>query len=233
MSAAPAPPAAAAPSSSGGGPGAWLLRVEAAFSALTPASLDVEQFLAAAALVKEGYAVLYSEGMISRTLSSDLQGNLSKVAETARATAPPSTTLAQYFEREFAAGGGTVAGAKARDGLFAGLWLCRTLRFVARLLALLGDGRALEITAAGRTTYDEILHQYHGPLLGVIVGMAFSWAPSRASLIAALREKDGVAGEPQASALLARAAAAMEKPVAALYALYTERDCDWPDRVGI
>ena len=221
-------------SASAPSPGAWLLRVESHFSALSASSSEirVEKFLAASELVKEGYAVLYSEGMISRTLSSDLQGNLTKVAETAAAASPPAATLAAYFDHEFAAGGGTPHGAKARDGLYAGLWLCRTLRFVARLLGLLGDGRHLEITVAGRTTYDEILHRYHGPLLGVIVGMAFSWAPSRATLIDAPRSKDGL-DEAASSALLARAAAAMEKPVAALYQLYIDRGCDFPDRVGI
>ena len=233
-------------------PGNWLLRVEAAFSAclvdVPPAGgagarqLALEPLLAASSLVKEGYVVLYSEGMISRTLSDDLQHNISQMTSTAAAHAAAAggaagaATARAYVETELAAAGGSSEAAKGRGSLQAGLWLSRTLRFVARLLQLLGTRRApakeCEIAEAGKTTYDEILHPFHGPLLGWIVSAALTWAPTRKSLTDALQARDGL-DEAAATALLARAATAMLPVAAALHDLYVEHDIDWQDRVGV
>lgn len=240
-------------------PGDWLTRVEAAFSACLveqPAAdgagasasasagaaapppparaLLLAPLLSASELVKEGYAVLYSEGMISRTLRDDLQHNLTNLSAAAARSSPAPATARAFVEAEFAAAGRSVEAAKGREGLIAGLWLSRTLRFVARMLQLLGQPRtpAVEIAEAGRTTYDEILHPYHGPLLGFIVGAAFSWAPKRKSLTDQLRSRDGL-DEAAATALLARAAGAMLPVTAALHDLFTEHGIDWPDKVGV
>jgi hypothetical protein len=222
---ASAPAPASSSSSSAGAGGAAAPRARA---------LALAPLLSASELVKEGYAVLYSEGMISRTLRDDLQHNLTKLAEAAARGSPAPSTARAFVVAEFAAAGRSPEAAKGREGLIAGLWLSRTLRFVARMLQLLGQPRtpAVEIAEAGRTTYDEILHPYHGPLLGFIVGAAFSWAPRRKTLTDQLRDRDGL-DEAAATALLARAAAAMLPVTQALHDLFTEHGIDWPDKVGV
>jgi len=235
----------------GASPGSWLLRVEAAFSeclVAAPAApngrtLSLPPLLAAAALVKEGYSVLYSDGMIARTLRDDLQHNLDTMTSTAAAQAAQAAQAVQaggaggaatargYVEAELAAAGGSPSAAKGRGGLLAVLWLSRTLRFVARMLQLLGAPDC-EIAQAGKTTYDEILHPFHGPLLGWIVSAALTWAPSRKSLTDTIRANDGL-DEPAAAALLARAASAMLPVTAALHDLIVEHGIDWPDKVGV
>lgn len=81
-------------------------------------------------------------------------------------------------------------------------------------------------------TYDEILHPYHGPLLGVIVGMAFSWAPRRKTLVDTMHARDRF-DEHQGAVHLKRAADAMAPVVNSMHALLLEKGCDYPDRVGV
>ena len=224
---------ASGPISERAAPMDWFTRSTAAAEVLKPptSSMPLRELIALCKTIVTGYPILYGDGVISKILSDDMNGNVGRLEAAASdlekaAPAGVRPTLADLLARR---GAGGAPPSPHDPGVYGARWVSRTLRFVALLLQQLAADPELSIAEAGRATYAAVIAPYHMPVMAFVVSFILRWAPRRSWVLA-----NPLGGASNDAACAACAAlSGLVGPVAeAVAGALAERDLDFTDRLS-
>ncbi len=197
-------------------------------------AMELRALIRLCRVIVTGYSILYTDGIVCRILSDDMNGNVSRLESAAAELEKPggggggggAATLADLLVQRGADGSPPSPHA---SGVYGARWVARTLRFVALLLEKLGAAPTLSIADAGRSTYAETIAPYHTPVMAFVVSFVLRWAPYRSWVLA--HPLGGVTNEAAcaACASLSRLVA----PIAAgITAALEENGLNFADRIS-
>jgi Glycolipid transfer protein (GLTP) len=152
----------------------WFSSVSTAAAQVPISSCPLKPLIQLCRTVVTGYPILYASGFVSKILSDDLNGNVSRLEKAVaelEAKHISEPLVADLLEHNPSPGDSGVYGLR---------WVGRTLLFVSLLLERLGNDLKLSISQAGRDVYGIVLQKHHAPVFGFVVKTVLYWAPTRA-----------------------------------------------------
>ena len=210
----------------------WFLRSTAAAEVLKKpnASMPLRDLIALCNAIVTGYPILYGDGVISKILGDDMNGNVGRLeaaaSELEKAAPGACPTLADLLARR---GAGGAPPSPHDPGVYGARWVSRTLRFVALLLHKLAADPELSISEAGRATYAAVIAPHHMPVMAFVVAFILRWAPRRSWVLA--NPLGGASNE--AACAACAALSGLVGPVAeAVAEALAERGLDFTDRIS-
>lgn len=206
----------------------WLSQTTALFAnviIVDGGHVDADSFLVACNAVLPVYDVIFSPGLVSRTLKSDMRQHINSVAAV-KSRYPKLKYLDQLIEQEVADFGHDKVRYDTHSGSYGLLWLMRTVMFNVSFVSALADGQRRQSRVCAAEAYKAVLAPFHGYLLGGIVSMALSLCPTRESMISAF----GFSGEDEVEPAIQAYCAAARRSFSAVDAFYTKAGLHFPDK---